>query len=113
MIILPRNDTIELGELTDSAFYILLALTKARHGYLVMQFVEELTNGRMQIGPASMYTVIKKLVNASLIEPLAGDGKKKSYLITEAGLKLLKEDVLRRQAMVEDAHFILEGENNS
>jgi len=34
---MPRNDTIELGELTDSTFYILLALTEPRHGYLIMQ----------------------------------------------------------------------------
>ncbi|OGX79444.1 PadR family transcriptional regulator [Exiguobacterium sp. SH31] len=109
---MPRNDTIGLGELTDSTFYILLALTEPRHGYLIMQFVEELTNGRVQIGPASMYTIIKKLVNASLIEPLDGDGKKKSYIITDIGRALLHEDVKRRQAMVDDARFIMEGEGH-
>ncbi|WP_445002451.1 PadR family transcriptional regulator [Exiguobacterium alkaliphilum] len=109
---MPRNDTIELGELTDSTFYILLALTEPRHGYLIMQFVEELTAGRMQIGPASMYTIIKKLVAAGLIAPLDGDGKKKSYLITDAGRDLLCGDVRRRQAIVEDARFILEGEGH-
>lgn len=108
---MPRNDTIELGELTDSAFYILLALTEARHGYLIMQFVEELTDGRVQIGPASMYTIIKKLANAQLIEPLEGDGKKKSYQITAVGRDLLATDLVRRQAMVDDARFILEGGN--
>lgn len=108
---MPRNDTIELGELTDSAFYILLALTEARHGYLIMQFVEELTDGRVQIGPASMYTIIKKLANAQLIEPLEGDGKKKSYQITAVGRDLLAADLVRRQAMVDDARFILKGGN--
>ncbi|MGI1820735.1 hypothetical protein ACRPK6_00925 [Exiguobacterium sp. TRN 1102] len=40
---MPRTDSLELGELTDSMFYILLTLTTPRHGYLVMQFVEETT----------------------------------------------------------------------
>ncbi|RHB49411.1 PadR family transcriptional regulator [Exiguobacterium sp. AM39-5BH] len=107
---MPRNDTIELGELTDSMLYILLALTEARHGYLIMQFVEELTNGRIKIGPASMYTIIKKLVNAQLIEPIDGDGKQKRYVITAQGRALVEEDVKRRQTIVDDARFILDGE---
>lgn len=74
---MPRTDSLELGELTDSMFYILLTLTTPRHGYLVMQFVEETTRGRMQIGPASMYTIIKKLLNAELIESMDEDGKEK------------------------------------
>lgn len=107
---MPRNDTIELGELTDSMLYILLALTEARHGYLIMQFVEELTNGRIKIGPASMYTIIKKLVNAQLIEPIDGDGKQKRYVIMAQGRALVEEDVKRRQTIVDDARFILDGE---
>ncbi|MBR3217332.1 MAG: PadR family transcriptional regulator [Exiguobacterium sp.] len=82
---MPRTDSLELGELTDSMFYILLTLTTPRHGYLVMHFVEETTRGRMQIGPASMYTIIKKLLNAELIESMDEDGKKKSYRITNKG----------------------------
>lgn len=109
---MPRNDTIELGELTDSMLYILLALTEARHGYLIMQFVEELTNGRIKIGPASMYTIIKKLVNAQLIAPIDGDGKQKRYVITGQGRALVEEDVKRRQAIVDDARFILDGEGH-
>lgn len=109
---MPRNDTIELGELTDSMLYILLALTEARHGYLIMQFVEELTNGRIKIGPASMYTIIKKLVNAQLIEPIDADGKQKRYVITAQGRALVAEDLKRRQAIVDDARFILDGEGH-
>ncbi|WP_370148224.1 PadR family transcriptional regulator [Exiguobacterium profundum] len=109
---MPRTDSLELGELTDSMFYILLALTTPRHGYLVMQFVEETTRGRMQIGSASMYTIIKKLLNAELIEPMDGDGKKKNYRITNKGRSILTDDVKRRQAMVEDACAILDMEGS-
>ncbi len=70
-----------------------------------------MTDGRVQIGPASMYTIIKKLANAQLIEPLEGDGKKKSYQITAVGRDLLAADLVRRQAMVDDDVFILEGGN--
>jgi DNA-binding PadR family transcriptional regulator len=77
-----------------------------------MQFVEEITRGRMQIGPASMYTIIKKLLNAELIEAMDGDGKKKNYRITNKGRSILTGDVKRRQAMVEDACAILDMEGS-
>ncbi|WP_338322974.1 hypothetical protein [Oceanobacillus halophilus] len=56
---MPRDDSLEMGELTDSAFYILLSLVEAKHGYLIMKFIEEMTDHRISIGPVSMYTTIK------------------------------------------------------
>lgn len=33
------RDSVQGGALTEVTFYILLALTKPRHGYAVMQFI--------------------------------------------------------------------------
>ena len=63
-----RNVSLEMGELTDTAYYILLSLVDAKHGYLIMQTIEEMTEQRFSIGPASMYTTIKKLLAAELIQ---------------------------------------------
>lgn len=96
-----RNDSLEMGELTDTAYYILLSLVDAKHGYLIMQTIEEMTDQRFQIGPASLYTTIKKLLAAGLIQLFDDDEpKRKTYIATEKGIELLKKEVKRRQEMV-------------
>lgn len=96
-----RHDSLEMGELTDTAYYILLSLLEAKHGYLIMQTIEEMTSHQFSIGPASMYTTIKKLLSAELIQLYDDqDPKRKSYIATEKGIELLKKEVKRRREMV-------------
>lgn len=107
---MARNDALETGELTDTSFYILLSLVEARHGYLIMKNIEELTNNNFSIGPASMYTTIKKLLAAGMIEQLAEEAdKRKTYIATKQGLDLLKKDIQRREMMIQHAKQILNG----
>ena len=44
------RDNAKGGALTEVTFFILLALHQPRHGYAVMQFVEERTGGRLALG---------------------------------------------------------------
>lgn len=104
---MARNDSLETGELTDTSYYILLSLVDAKHGYLIMKTIETMTNNRFSIGPASMYTTIKKLLSAGLIELLDNEDKKKTYIATEEGIELLKKEVQRRREMVKHAEEIL------
>jgi DNA-binding PadR family transcriptional regulator len=48
-------------------FYIMAVLTKPKHGYAIMNLIEETTKGAITIGPASMYTIIKKLLKQEWI----------------------------------------------
>ena len=41
---MARKDSIESGELNDSAFYILLSIISEKHGYLIMKNIQELRN---------------------------------------------------------------------
>ncbi|HZG73627.1 MAG TPA: PadR family transcriptional regulator [Chondromyces sp.] len=96
-----RNNSLEMGELTDTAYYILLSLVEARHGYVIMKTIEEMTDHQFSIGPASMYTTIKKLLSADFIRLLDdSDSKRKTYVATEKGIELLKKEVQRRREMV-------------
>ena len=54
---MSKNNTAESEELTDAMYYILLALMKERHGYAIMKYVEELTQGRVVIGPGMICTL--------------------------------------------------------
>ncbi|MEK4107834.1 PadR family transcriptional regulator [Paenibacillus sp. FSL R10-2791] len=98
-----------MGELTDTAFYILLSLVEAKHGYLIMKSIETMTNNQFSIGPASMYTTIKKLLAAEFIELYKEeeDDKRKTYIATEKGIGLLRKEVERRKEMIRHAEQIL------
>lgn len=54
--------------LTDSTYLILLALLKPKHGYLIMKQIHELSQGTFEIGPATMYTILKKLTKKGWID---------------------------------------------
>lgn len=97
---MARNVAIETEQLTDSFYYILIALLKPRHGYLIMKFIEEISGGDFIMGPATLYTIIKKLLKAELITLDSEVDRKKIYKITAAGKELLEREVARREKMV-------------
>jgi DNA-binding PadR family transcriptional regulator len=54
--------------LTPVFFHILLSLAeRPRHGYALMQEVEERTGGRIRPGPGSLYYALARLEDAALI----------------------------------------------
>ncbi|NLL43277.1 MAG: PadR family transcriptional regulator [Firmicutes bacterium] len=90
-----------LEPLTDNIFFILVSLLKDKHGYLIMQTIEDLTDGEFVIGPASLYTNLKKLLKAGLIEEKPGEkSNRKVYAITASGIEALRTDLKRRKKMV-------------
>lgn len=96
-------------QLTDSMFYIMAALTKPRHGYAIMSLIEETTKGVITIGPASMYTIIKKLLNQEWIYLYdQSDSRRKTYQLTERGSQALEEDLKVRKRMIALAEAGLE-----
>ena len=57
------------GALTEVTFYILLALYTPRHGYAVMQFIEEKTGGRLVLGAGTLYGALNTLADKGWIAP--------------------------------------------
>lgn len=85
--------------LTDSSYLILLALLQPQHGYAIMKQVSIVTDGNVSIGPASMYTILKKLQKNGYITLEENDERKKIYLITELGFEVLERDIERRKLL--------------
>ena len=101
-----------LEQLTDSVFYIMAAFTQPKHGYAVMNDIEALTDGEVTIGPASLYTIIKKLMNQEYITLFDdSDSRRKVYTLTEKGRDVLQHDMKRREKMIRFAQIGLEGGN--
>ncbi|MFA6941403.1 MAG: PadR family transcriptional regulator [Clostridiaceae bacterium] len=113
---MARGKALDEEILTDSTYYILLTLAKPNHGYGIMQSVQQLSDGDMIIGPASLYTILKKLQTADLIKLLDDEDRRKTYALTEKGKAFLKKDINRRMAMVEYGKealkFLEEDDNN-
>ena len=106
---IPRRDAITNGELNDSQFYILAALMVPQHGYAVMQMLMQLGGQVVHIGPATLYTTLKQLVEAGLLTRCESDGTSKVYVITAEGRVRLSNEIERKRAMVEFAEQALIG----
>jgi DNA-binding PadR family transcriptional regulator len=81
--------------MSEAAFYILLSLTEPRHGYGIMQHVEEITAGRLRLGPGTLYGSLTRMQDDELIEPTAEVERRKIYAITASGRLLLRCELAR------------------
>lgn len=84
-----RASTAAGSTLTPLMFQILVALSAGdRHGYAIMQEIEERTHGAFRIGAGTLYRAIKQLVDAGLMAELdadAGHRQRRNYRLTAAG----------------------------
>lgn len=107
---MARKSALEEGILTDVAFYILASVIDENHGYMIMKDIQEYTNHQLMIGPASLYTTLKKLLDESFIErSKTNDENTKIYKITPKGLKILQKDILRKEQMIGFARHFIDG----
>lgn len=83
--------------LSQSEFYILLSLAiKSRHGYEIMKQVEQDSNGKVLLGPGTLYGSIKRMLQTELIREAAGDhARRKYYTLTEKGKSALDSEIER------------------
>jgi DNA-binding PadR family transcriptional regulator len=95
--------------LTETVYYILLALSEPAHGYLIMQKVEELSNGQVRMAAGTLYGAIENLLKSKLIEPVKSeDSRRKVYVITQHGRHVLQLDYERMIHMVKATEGILQ-----
>ena len=93
----------KLDPLPSAAFQILLSLAgEDLHGYGIMRQVAEQTEGRMRLGPGTLYSSIQTLLEAKLIEELdqredakLGHERRRYYHLTSAGRKLARSEAER------------------
>jgi DNA-binding PadR family transcriptional regulator len=103
-----RSSGYESGDLADAALHVLLALVQPRHGYAVMQFLDQQSGGTITLGPASLYTTLKKLIQAGLIDELDGDDSRRVYHLNTKGHEVLVRNIERRRQVLAMADTIME-----
>ena len=88
--------------LTEQMFYILLCLRQECCGTDIMAQVNELTGGRVSVGPGTLYNLLESFLEAGWIAGTKVEGRKRSYLITAAGRKALEDEYRRLQKLMTD-----------
>ncbi|WP_239618053.1 PadR family transcriptional regulator [Cohnella mopanensis] len=87
--------------LTETVYYILLALVEPAHGYLIMQKVEELSGGQVRMAAGTLYGAIENLLKQNLLQPVRSeDSRRKVYVITDKGKEILRLDYERMKHMI-------------
>jgi DNA-binding PadR family transcriptional regulator len=89
--------------LTPAVLHILLALsTQERHGYGIMKQVEADSQGKVKMGPGTLYGSIGRMIEAGLIsesdrkiDPDMDDERRVYYKITGLGKKALAAELER------------------
>lgn len=85
--------------LTPAFFQILLSVAnEPQHGYAIMLAVRDRTEGRVKLGPGSLYWAINRLVDAGLLDevdpPPGQEGQRRRfYRLSKNGRKVLNREV--------------------
>jgi DNA-binding PadR family transcriptional regulator len=101
-----HNDINQYLPLTESTYYILLALAEPMHGYGVMQNVDSLSEGTVKIGPGTLYGAFQTLEKEGLIVKVGEEERRKIYTLTPKGREVLNLQISRLRIMVRSGSAI-------
>lgn len=99
------NTITKLSPLTEATFYVLLAVQKPIHGYGIIKTIEELTEGRIVLAAGTLYGALQNLERYKCIElhKSSVSRRKKEYVSTSLGSKLLQFEISRLKSMLNHA----------
>ena len=94
--------------LTSSVFQILLSLADGeKHGYGIMQEVGARTEGKIRLGPGTLYGSIKRMLAEGWIEesderpdPALDDERRRYYRLTETGRRVAVAEAERLAKLI-------------
>lgn len=103
------RDNVKSGALTEVTFYILLSLYSPKHGYAVMQFIEEKTGGRLSLGAGTLYGALNSMLERDGLSFSEIVKVEKEYLITVKGKEIAEKELIRLRELVGIASGIVGG----
>ena len=95
--------------LTEQMFYILLCLQSECCGVDIMEQVSSMTEGRVTIGPGTLYSLLESFIAEGFIRETRVAGRKRSYMLTVKGQLRLEEEYRRILQQAEDYRRYKEG----
>ena len=89
---------------TESMFYTLMSLIQGEAGGVdAAAFTEQITNGRVRLGPATIYTILGRFEAEGVIREVRKEGRKRIYALTEKGRDMYHAECLRMESCLNDA----------
>ncbi len=89
---------------TESMFYTLMAFTQGECGGVdAAAFTERITNGRVHLGPATIYTILGRFEAEGVIKEVRRDGRRRIYVLTDLGHEMYKAECARMESCLKDA----------
>ena len=104
---MPRE---KFQALTEQMFYILLCLKDECCGIDIMTRVEQLTCGRVRVGPGTLYNLLEQFHRADFIRQTRVEGRRRSYILTDRGRALLQEEYEHVRVLARDYERMMEQE---
>ncbi|KIL50800.1 hypothetical protein KP77_14200 [Jeotgalibacillus alimentarius] len=89
--------------MTETSFYILFALQNEMHGYSIMQYVKDLTEGEINLGAGTVYTSLSKMEKDGLIVLAKTESNRKFYNMTDLGREILDIEILRIERLYKNS----------
>ncbi len=105
---MPRE---KFQTLTEQMFYILLCLRKECCGMDIMAEVSQITDGRVSVGPGTLYNLLEQFAEAGMIRETKVEGRRKSYILTQKGAVTLREEFERLRKQTADYVRLVNGED--
>lgn len=96
---MPRE---KFQTLTEQMFYILICLQTECCGIDIMDMVKKMTDGRVNVGPGTLYNLLEQFMDERIIAFTKSVGKKRSYVITDKGRLLLEKEYVRLKQLTND-----------
>jgi DNA-binding PadR family transcriptional regulator len=91
--------------LTEPVLLILISLADApRHGYSLLQDIEDLSSGRVRLSTGTLYGALRRLLAERWIERVeSGDTSrdKQTYRLTERGRRQLRTETERLEQLTQ------------
>ena len=101
---MPRS---RFQALTEQMFYILLCLRFESCGMDIMDQVQDISGGRVSVGPGTVYNLLEQFLSAGMIKQTKAEGRRKSYILTDKGMAVLTQEYQRLSAQIRDYQDIL------
>jgi DNA-binding PadR family transcriptional regulator len=95
--------------LTPAVVHVLLSLAEGeRHGYAILKDVQRQTEGRVRLGPGTLYGTLQRLMELGWVEETDGpaepvDERRRYYRLSRAGREALKTEIARLESLVHAA----------
>lgn len=88
--------------LTEQMFYILLCLKNECCGTDIMEKIKNKTDGRVILGPGTLYNLLEQFVTEEIIIETKTEGRRRSYILTEKGKQILESEYNRIRKQADD-----------